>query len=173
MNTKAAFLITTFSIFSSLPTELAYSQTIIGTIKSGETIYLDANHQGLPDPEFYRDPLNQLLAVVNQLISIKHSEFKKNNNEVYYDGILSDKKEGFQELVKYKVICSTSESIWPNIKIYFFPVAYKKSFQDNWLIHKDWPNVEPEWKLDSSNPYKSGEQWLFVNLAETACRGAK
>jgi hypothetical protein len=32
-----------------------------------------------------------------------------------------------------------------------------------------WLNIASKWKTEQSNPYKSGEQWLFVNLAENAC----
>jgi hypothetical protein len=144
--------------------------TPIGTIQSGETIYFEPDHKALPEPEFYKDSWQQWPANIDKLVSIKHSAFQKLSNEVQYDALLSDKQDGFQEISRFKVICSPPQNVWPDIKIYYFLIAFKKTYSDDWKVLPSWPNIKPEWESDKSNPNASGEQWLFVNLAENACK---
>lgn len=144
--------------------------TPIGTIKSGETIYFEPDHKALPEPEFYKGSWQQWSANIEKLVSIKHTAFQRRGNEVQYDALLSDKQDGFQEVSRFKVVCAPPENDWPDIKIYFFLIAFKKTYTEEWKVHPSWPNLTPEWEPDQSNPYTSGEQWLFVNLAENACK---
>jgi hypothetical protein len=143
--------------------------TAISKIRSGETVYYEPEHISLPKPQFYTGNWKQWSSTVNKSISIKHTAFKRQGNEVIYDALLSDKKDGFQEISRFKVTCSPPDNFWPNIKTSFFLIGFKKTYDEEWTVHRTLPKIIPEWKPDQSDPYKSGEQWLFVNLAENAC----
>jgi hypothetical protein len=143
--------------------------TPLSTIKSEETVYYEPEHVSLPEPQFYTGSWKQWSSTVNKSISIKHTAFKRQGNEVTYDALLSDKKDGFQEISRFRVTCSPPDNVWPNIKTRFFLIGFKKTYDEEWTVHHTWPKIIPEWKDDNSDPYKSGEQWLFVNLAENAC----
>jgi hypothetical protein len=170
---RLLFVVFPLAIVCNPVTGLAQSEvqngTPILTIKSGETIYYEPDNIGLPEPEFYQGSWQQWPSTVNKLVSIKHTAFKRQGNEVTYDALLSDKQDGFQEITRFKVTCSSSKNIWPDIKISFFLIGYKKTYSEDWKIHPSFPNLIPEWQIDKSNPNASGEQWLFVNLAENAC----
>jgi hypothetical protein len=154
---------------SGLAEDRIQNGTSLGTIKSGETVYYEPEHIALPDPQFYEGNWQQWSSTINKIVSIKHTAFKRKGNEVSYDALLSDKKDGFQEISRFKVICASPKNEWPDIKTSFFLIAMKKTYAQEWQVHKSWPNITPEWQPEESNPNTSGEQWLFVNLAENAC----
>jgi hypothetical protein len=141
----------------------------IGKVNSGETIYFEPEHVSLPEPKFYPKKWIQLPSTVDKKISIKYAAFERKGNEVFYDALLSDKRDGFQEVSRFKVMCSPPDNIWPSVKIDFFLMAYKKKYSDDWSIHKNWPKIKPEWRKEENDPSSSGEPWLFVHLAETVC----
>jgi hypothetical protein len=170
---RVLFLLCPLTIVSSPVTGLAENQiqngTPLSTIKSGETVYYEPEHVALPEPSFYTGNWQQWPNTVDKLLSIKHTAFQRKGNQVTYDALLSSKSDGFQEISRFKVVCAPPGNEWPNIKTSFFLIAMKKTYTEEWQIHKTWPNLVPKWQLDKSDPNKSAEQWLFVNLAENAC----
>jgi hypothetical protein len=161
----------TTMIYSSagLAQENIVSGTPIGSIKNGQTVYFEPDHISLPKPSFYEVSWNQYPSTVEKLVSIRYTNFRRTGNEVFYDALLSDKRDGFQEISKFKVVCSPPGNIWPNIKIQYILVALKPTYTEEWRFNRNWPNIPLIWEDEKSNPDISGEQWLFVTLAENAC----
>jgi hypothetical protein len=60
--------------------------TAISKIQSGETVYYEPEHVSLPEPQFYSGKWKQWSSTVNKSISIKHTAFKRQGNEVLMGG---------------------------------------------------------------------------------------